>query len=62
GLSLTYLKDKFGETLYRYCCEQAQPHLQQEMLLQRDHSFFISKKGLFISDGIMSDLLFIEEE
>lgn len=62
GLSLTYLKDKFGETLYRYCCEQAQPHLQQEMLLQRGHSFFISKKGLFISDGIMSDLLFVEEE
>lgn len=60
GLTLKALKLKFGEELYNYCLTNAQPHLTTGKLIMRDNTLYISKEGIFISDGIMSDLLWVE--
>ena len=60
GMSLTKLKTDFGEKLYDYCIQLATPHLQQHTL-QQDYEFLkFTEQGIFISDGIMSDLLWVE--
>lgn len=60
GMSLTKLKTDFGEKLYDYCIQLATPHLQQHTL-QQDYEFLkLTEQGIFISDGIMSDLLWVE--
>ena len=60
GMSLTKLKTDFGEKLYDYCIQLATPHLQQHTLQQANGLLKFTKQGIFISDGIMSDLLWVE--
>ena len=60
GMSLTKLKTDFGEKLYDYCIQLATPHLQQHTLQQANGLLKFTEKGIFISDGIMSDLLWVE--
>ena len=60
GMSLTKLKTDFGEKLYDYCIHLATPHLQQHTLQQDDEFLKLTEQGIFISDGIMSDLLWVE--
>ncbi len=60
GLSLTRLRQEFGEALYNYCLRMARPHLQQGTLEQQGDILRLTRKGIFISDGIMSDMLWVE--
>ena len=60
GMSLTKLKTDFGEKLYDYCIQLATPHLQQHTLQQANGLLKFTEQGIFISDGIMSDLLWVE--
>ena len=60
GISLTKLKTDFGEKLYDYCIQLATPHLQQHTLQQANGLLKFTEQGIFISDGIMSDLLWVE--
>ena len=60
GMSLTKLKTDFGEKLYDYCIHLATPHLQQHTLQQTGDFLKLTEQGIFISDGIMSDLLWVE--
>ena len=59
GISLSELKNLFGEELYAYCQKLATPHIHQGTLIQEDDTLRLSKDGIFISDGIMSDLLWV---
>lgn len=59
GISLQELKERFGERMLCYCLEQAKPHLQQGWLEERDDKLRLTRQGIFISDGIMSDLLWV---
>ena len=59
GISLTELNEIFGETLRAYCIKLAKPHLQQGTLVQEDDTIRLTREGIFISDGIMSDLLWV---
>lgn len=59
GMSLSELRTEYGEELYAYCLRMAQPHLQQHMLEIRDDVLKLTPQGVFISDGIMSDLLWV---
>ncbi|MEG1587165.1 MAG: coproporphyrinogen III oxidase, partial [Bacteroidales bacterium] len=59
GLSLTELNIRFGETLYQYCMQMAQSYLTTGHLIQEDGYLKISADGIFISDGIMSDLMYV---
>ena len=61
GLSLNRLEEEFGTELKQYCLENAQIYLDSDKLEIRDNTLFLSKEGIFISDGIMSDLLWVED-
>ncbi len=61
GMPLTKLKTNFGNELYEYCLRMASPHLKQGTLQIADNTLRLTEKGIFISDGIMSDMLWIKE-
>lgn len=60
GLSLKKLESQFGNQLYNYCMRLAQPYITQGKLQIIDNRLILSRKGIFISDSIMSDLLWVE--
>ncbi|NLZ73703.1 MAG: radical SAM family heme chaperone HemW [Bacteroidales bacterium] len=59
GIDLKYVKKVFGEKLYQHCLFFAQPHLNSKALEVKNDNLKLTHQGIFISDGIMSDLLFI---
>ena len=60
GMQLDALKEQFGEKLYNYCLRMAQPHLSQGTLELSNNVLKLTEKGVFISDGIMSDMLWVD--
>ncbi|WP_278598984.1 radical SAM family heme chaperone HemW [Bacteroides nordii] len=61
GLSLTKLKEEFGTELWQYCLSMAAHSIKNGMLEERGDNLRLTRKGIFISDSIMSDLLKVEE-
>ena len=68
GIDLSSLRHSFGDSFAAYCLRNAAPHLQKGSLeiLPVSSAFpegrlRLTRKGLFLSDGIMSDLLWVEE-
>ena len=59
GMSLSHLRSTYGEALYRYCLRMAKPHLKQGVLEISGDILKLTRKGIFISDGIMSDLMWV---
>lgn len=59
GVQLTDIRQLFGPDRLDYCLKQAAPYLKQGLLLQKEDTLTLSRAGIFISDGIMSDLLFV---
>ena len=59
GMSLSKLRSEFGEELYRYCMRMAKPHEDQGVLENREGVLKLTRKGIFVSDGIMSDLMWV---
>ena len=59
GMSLSHLRSTYGEDLYQYCLRMAKPHLKQGVLEMKEDTLKLTKEGIFISDGIMSDLLWV---
>lgn len=60
GMPLSRLRNEFGEKLYNYCLRMANPHLKQGTLEIKENALKLTRKGIFISDGIMSDMLWVE--
>ena len=60
GMPLSKLRDEFGEKLYDYCLRMAAPHLKQGTLELVNDILKLTRKGIFISDGIMSDMLWTD--
>ena len=60
GMPLAQLRTTYGETLYNYCLRMAKPHIEQGVLEIKEDTLKLTQQGIFISDGIMSDLLWIE--
>lgn len=61
GVSIEHIKQNFGATLWEYFQEMATPHLYNGRLVIQNNHFCLTRKGIFVSDDIMSDLMFIEE-
>lgn len=59
GMSLSRLHSEFGEELYNYCLRMAKTHLREGVLEIREDVLKLTRRGIFISDGIMSDLLWV---
>lgn len=59
GISTDELKKEFGESLWQHCMKQAKPYLEYGKLQLHGGRLTLTREGIFISDGIMSDLLFV---
>ncbi|MDD6950583.1 MAG: coproporphyrinogen-III oxidase family protein, partial [Parabacteroides sp.] len=59
GIDLNELSEKFGEKKLKYCLNIAQTYEKRNLLLQKDGKLTLTKEGIFVSDGIMSDLLWV---
>ena len=59
GMPLSKLRSEFGEDLYSYCMRMAKPHEDQGVLENREGVLRLTRKGIFVSDGIMSDLMWV---
>ena len=59
GISLDKLKKEFGESYYNYALNMAKKHITVGNLELKNNNLKLSKKGIFISDGIMSDMLYV---
>lgn len=57
GIELDYISSHFGSDYLSYCLEQAEPFLKEELLVRENNTIKLSRDGIFISDGIMSDLM-----
>ena len=62
GISLSRLRQEFGKELADYCLQMARPHLEQGMLEISNDRLRLTEEGIFVSDGIMSDMMFVNEE
>ncbi len=55
GIALNHLQEKYQD----YLLKQAKNHLKYGLLTFKDDSIALTKKGLFVSDSVMSDLMFV---
>ena len=59
GIDLTQIKETFGEEYYLFLYNEALKHIRQNSLLITGNRLHLTRKGLFISDSIMSDLMHV---
>lgn len=59
GISLFTLEERFGSRLHAYCCRQAEKYLNEGLLQREGDRLKLTRAGIFVSDGIMSDLLWV---
>lgn len=59
GVKFDEIQQKFGKEKLIYCQKQATSYLKQGLLIEKDGTLTLSKEGIFVSDGIMSDLLWV---
>ena len=60
GINTDEIENLFGEKLALYCKKQATPYIKSGLLcLSENNTLTLSREGIFISDSIMSDLMFV---
>lgn len=59
GVNLELLAKIFGADMLKYCLNNVQKHLEGGFVSKEDNILKLSRKGIFISDSIMSDLMYI---
>ncbi|MBQ8866136.1 MAG: radical SAM family heme chaperone HemW [Bacteroidaceae bacterium] len=60
GASLEMLKTGFGTALHDYCLRMARRHIRNGLLQIDGDALHLTEKGVFLSDGVISDLLWVE--
>lgn len=56
GFALTEVEERFGREALHHCLEMMQPHLQKENLIRNVDQVYLSRKGVFVSNDVISDL------
>lgn len=59
GIDLKKLKEEYGNTLYDYCLQMARPGIARGHLALAEQHLRLTRSGLFISDDILSDLMYL---
>lgn len=57
GVDMQYVEQNFGNKLLSYLIKMATKYIDNEQLSIDSNKMFLTKKGIFISDKIMSDLI-----
>lgn len=60
GMNLNDLRSHFGDKLYDYCMQIAKKYIDEQLLIVEGDMLRLTQKGIFISDGIMSSLMWID--
>lgn len=60
GLPLEWFREKFSNKLYDYLCRNIAPHIDNGTLQESNGCVSLTREGIFISDSIMRDLIYIE--
>lgn len=61
GCDLSLIKQRFGGKINDYFTQAASPYIKAKHLLINNNKLTIAPNALFISDKIMSDLMYIED-
>lgn len=59
GVNLSELESLFGTKMKVFCLKNARKYLDQGFLTEKDNILKLTRQGIFISDGIMSDLMWV---
>jgi len=59
GVNIEAVSRLFGENLALYCKKQAAPYIKSGLLCFSNDTLTLSRQGIFVSDGVMSDLMFV---
>lgn len=59
GLYLKDVETSFGQELKEYLMTNALPHLREGRLTMENDYLRLTRKGLFVSDSVMSDLMYV---
>ncbi|MDR0825190.1 MAG: radical SAM family heme chaperone HemW, partial [Prevotella sp.] len=59
GVNLVRLEALFGIKLKTYCLKNTRKYIDRGFVVLEDNTLRLTRKGIFISDGIMSDLMYI---
>ena len=57
GMDTNLMKEKFGDKLSTYCLKNAETFINRNLLELKDKKLRLTEDGIFVSDGIMSELL-----
>lgn len=60
GTPIEKLKQEFGNEMWDYCRKMAAPYLMNGKLEVHDGALRLTREGIFISDSVMSDLLWVD--
>jgi len=60
GMDLALLEEGYTRRLYDYCLKNASKYISEGLLIREDGFLRLSESGLFVSDGVMSDLMWVE--
>lgn len=60
GVDLVRLEQEFGREKLDYCLQNAYKHINNNVLCICNNHLKLTPQGIFISDGIMSDLMYID--
>ena len=59
GVDLGVLEEKFGSQYLDYCLSNVKRYIDAKKVIREDNKIKLSKDGIFISDSIMSDLMWV---
>ena len=59
GLPLAWMKERFCEKLYNYMLRSAEKEIALGNLKKENGSLSLTEKGIFISDAVIRELIFI---
>jgi len=62
GLDLNFVRERFGEKYFLFCCDEAKKYLQSQHVRIENGRVILSDKGVFVSNEIMSDFFWVEDE
>ncbi len=60
GVPVDWIRQRFGDRLTDYMLKNAAPHLSAGRLREQSGALVLTRDGLFVSDAIMRDLIYIE--
>lgn len=59
GISIDYVTRRFGPAYREHLLTAARPHIDRHLLTVSNDHLHLTRDGLFLSDGIMSDLMHV---